>query len=385
MRCDATAKAPPYNTTTPLDNPAVLSPTDDYPLHQISDVIRHVGTSDRNFYDRYYFNLHGSSDELFMVMGLGQYPNLGVQDAFAVVRRNNGHHVVRASRELGNDRSDTRVGPLRVEVQEGLKRVRFVVEDDATFPLAFDVVWNAAIPAYLEPRQLVRRHGRAMFDSTRFAQTGCWSGHLRIGDEHFEVTPDRWKGCRDRSWGVRPIGEAEPAGIHSGSAGSMHGMWNYCPMQFDDYSILYICNEHDDGSRELEEAVRIWADPERAPELLGRPEHKHRFTADKRLIEEGLLLFPEAPGGALEIRAELLEELYVAVGTGYGLETDWRHGMYQGKEEVVQHFSLDMEKDRDQMFGLIDCAARFTTDSGDVGYGLFEYMFLGPFARYGLK
>jgi hypothetical protein len=54
----------------------MLSSWDDYPVHQIADTIRHVGTSDRNFYDRYYFNLHGSSDELFMVMGLGQYPNL---------------------------------------------------------------------------------------------------------------------------------------------------------------------------------------------------------------------------------------------------------------------------------------------------------------------
>ena len=54
----------------------MLSSWDDYPVHQIADTIRHVGTSDRNFYDRYYFNLHGSSDELFMVMGIGQYPNL---------------------------------------------------------------------------------------------------------------------------------------------------------------------------------------------------------------------------------------------------------------------------------------------------------------------
>ena len=64
----------------------MLSRMDDYPLHQIADVIRNVGTSDRNFYDRYYFNLHGSSDELFLVMGMGQYPNLGVQDAFACAR-----------------------------------------------------------------------------------------------------------------------------------------------------------------------------------------------------------------------------------------------------------------------------------------------------------
>ena len=39
----------------------MLSPLDDYPIHQIAEPIRHVGTSDRNFYDRYYFNLHASS------------------------------------------------------------------------------------------------------------------------------------------------------------------------------------------------------------------------------------------------------------------------------------------------------------------------------------
>ncbi len=50
----------------------MLSSLDDFPLHQISEVIRHAGTSDRNFYDRCYFSLHASSDELFMVMGVGQ-------------------------------------------------------------------------------------------------------------------------------------------------------------------------------------------------------------------------------------------------------------------------------------------------------------------------
>jgi len=47
----------------------VLSSMDDYPIHQIAAPILHVGTSDRNFYDRYYFNLHGSTDELFMSSG----------------------------------------------------------------------------------------------------------------------------------------------------------------------------------------------------------------------------------------------------------------------------------------------------------------------------
>ena len=34
----------------------MLSNLDDFPIHQTSEPMRHVATSDRNFYDRYYFN-----------------------------------------------------------------------------------------------------------------------------------------------------------------------------------------------------------------------------------------------------------------------------------------------------------------------------------------
>ena len=63
----------------------MLSSWDDFPIHQTAETIRHAATSDRNFYDRYYFNLHGSSDEVFAIFGLGQYPNLGVTDGFIAV------------------------------------------------------------------------------------------------------------------------------------------------------------------------------------------------------------------------------------------------------------------------------------------------------------
>jgi len=362
----------------------VLSQMDDFPIHQIAETIRHVGTSDRNFYDRYYFNLHASSDALFAVMGMGVYPNLGVQDAFAVVRRGTSHRVVRASRALG-DRMDLRVGPFRVEVPEPLRRVRFVLER-TEHELAMDVSWEGAIPAYEEPRQLVRQQGRVLFDTMRFAQTGRWNGWLQVGDERFEVAPDRWWGSRDRSWGVRPVGEPEPAGIRQGQL-PLQGLWNYAPMQFDDFSVLYILNQHDDGKRLIEDAVRVWADPARPPEALGRPEFEHVLRRGTRLVERARLRFPEAPGGPMEVRVEPLVDLHVGVGTGYGFDPDWRHGMYQGPL-VVQGLSLDTERDRERMMGLVDCCARFTLDEPagrQVGYGLHEYFFLGPFARYGLK
>ena len=359
----------------------MLSSWDDYPVHQVAETIRHVGTSDRNFYDRYYFNLHGSSDELFMVMGLGQYPNLGVQDAFACVRRGERHRVVRASREL-EDRMDTSVGPFRVEVVEPLHKVRFILEP-SEHGIACDVTWSGAIPAFEEPRQYIRKRGRVLFDTMRFAQTGCWTGQLEVGGEHFEVTPDRWWGTRDRSWGVRPVGEPEHPGIRQGE-GQMTGMWNYSPMQFADHSILYLLNETNEGERLIEEAVRIWSDPAREPEWLGRPEYDHSLISGTRVVEKSKLAFPEAPGGGFEVSATPLTHAFIAVGTGYGMDQDWRHGMYQGPL-VVQ--GLDLEHDevgKIGQYGVVDHVARFEYD-GNTGFGLHEQAFIGAFEQVGLK
>jgi hypothetical protein len=367
-----------------------LSSWDDFPVHQIADTVRHAGSSDRNFYDRYYFNLHASTDELFMVMGMGQYPNLATQDCFACVRRGDRQHVVRASKTLG-DRMDLHVGPFRIEVLEPLQKVRFVcdpshpgADTDGDLNIACDLTWDGAMPAFEEPRQYVRRHGRVMFDTMRFAQTGCWSGTLEVAGERFTVTPDRWWGTRDRSWGVRPHGEKEPEGIHAGT-GSLSGMWNYDPMQFADHSILYMLNEEANGERVLEEAMRIWRDPAREPEWLGRPEYEHELTPGSRMVTHSTISFPEAPEGPLTIDVEPLLPAYIAIGTGYGVEADWRHGMYQGPL-VVQGREFKMsEVEGIGQFTIVDQVARFTQSDGTVGYGLHEHAFIGPFPKYGMN
>ena len=136
----------------------------------------------------------------------------------------------------------------------------------------------------------------------RLAQTGRWTGRSRPAT--FDVTPDSWWGTRDRSWGVRPVGEPEPAGIRT--EGQMQGFWNYAPMQFEDHSILYMVNEHDDGTRVIEEAIRIWNDPDRPTEHLGRPEHDAVITPGTRHIERRRCASRMRRGGAFEIRDEPL-------------------------------------------------------------------------------
>ena len=42
---------------------------DDYPVHQSADWIAHPATSDRNFYDRYYFNAFDTGGEWIAIFG----------------------------------------------------------------------------------------------------------------------------------------------------------------------------------------------------------------------------------------------------------------------------------------------------------------------------
>lgn len=365
----------------------MLSPADDYPVHQAAEPIRHPATSDRNFYDRYYFNCHAGTDELMLIVGVGQYPNLGVTDAFALARHGDTHRVVRGSRELGADRMDTTIGPFRVEVIEGLKRLRVVLEPNP-YDLEFDLTWTGVIPAQLEPRHFIRQQERVIFDSVRLAQTGTWSGHVRSGTQEFAVTPDRWRGARDRSWGIRPVGEGEPPGIQARNPFQFY--WMYAPMQFDDFSILTIIQEDAAGHRILEEAVRVWPEQaDRPPQPLGRPDYRPTYHAGTREVKVATVSFSPPGGPPIEVTVTPVQPVSLMVGTGYGLEPDWRHGMYQGPDLVVQGVCYDLGKpeDRARMWGMVDAVAVFEcAEAGATvtGSGLFEYWALGEHAPTGL-
>lgn len=83
-------------------------PLDEYPLHQVPLSLAHVASTDRNAYDRSYFNAHNRTDDLFLITGFGVYPNLGVTGAFALVRRGDHQSAVHFSDALGDSRLEQR-------------------------------------------------------------------------------------------------------------------------------------------------------------------------------------------------------------------------------------------------------------------------------------
>ncbi|MDQ0603363.1 hypothetical protein QF037_007708 [Streptomyces canus] len=143
-------------------------PLDEYPVHQVPLSMKHVATGDRNAYDRCIFHVLDHEGRALLIVGLGVYPNLGVIDAYATLRVGDTLHAVRASDALGEDRMRLAVGPLRIEVERPLHRLRLVCDDDS---LSYDLTWTAAFPALWEPRHVQRRGARLTLEGRRFV--GC--------------------------------------------------------------------------------------------------------------------------------------------------------------------------------------------------------------------
>ena len=363
-----------------------LTAMDEFLAHQTTDTFDRVFTSDRNFYDRYYFNLHGCSDELFLIAGMGQYPNLGTADAFVAVSHRDQQYVVRASKELAGDRMNTRVGPIGVEVLEGLKKLRVWCEPNE-WKLAFDLVFDGTVPVIEEPKTFQRHpHGRIHMDTSRYSQVGTWSGTLEVAGQRYEVTPDRWQGVRDHSWGVRGVGEPEPPGIRVKHAAAGIGFFHvWMPIQTPDGLVKLFAEEDKHGERQVEESVFVPSFESGAePRALGSPSFDYRYRSGTREIEGVTVRLSDAEGKALTIEATPLRTLYLAAGSGYIPQPDWSHGMYHG-DLVVQgrQYDLSTPTERARYGPLYETLSRYELSSGQTGYGLLENLCVGTYHPHG--
>ena len=105
----------------------MLSPFDDFPIHPSADPIAHPATGDINHYDRYWFNGHQRDGEFYFGAAMGHYPVRGVIDAAFSIVCDGVEHSIFASGAMPTDRSTT-IGPIRVEVVDPMRTIRYVVE-----------------------------------------------------------------------------------------------------------------------------------------------------------------------------------------------------------------------------------------------------------------
>lgn len=353
-------------------------PLDEFPVHQVPLSMRHMATSDRSAYDRCYLNAHDRTGEVFVVTGMGVYPNLGVIDAYATVKVGEEQYTVRMSDALGDDRMLQQVGPYQVEVIEPLQRLRVVCEADEQ-GVGFDLEWTGSFPAVEEPSHVMRQAGRIILDAQRFAQVGTWSGVLRVGGREIVVSDDRWLGTRDRSWGIRPVGEADPPGRAAAEPDPDFGFWwTYVPLRFEDFAVVVIAQEDGEGNRMLSEAVRVWPQG-KGVEHLGFPEFEITYKPGTRHPERAVMHLGRR-SSPLTVEIETLGFVALNCGPGYGGDPDWGHGQWRGRNWIEGvRVRLDDPAIAGRIpFGVVDHVAKVTCDGAE-GWGMFEH---GTFGRH---
>ena len=359
----------------------MLTKGDDYPLHQTPDPIAFAGP-ERNFYDRYFFNGYSADGEMFFAFALGVYPNLNIMDAGFTVRIGAMQYNLRASRHLDMERMDIEVGPIRIEIVEPLKRLRLVI-DDNDHNIAADLMFEGRHVPIEEPRTTRRNGPRITMDMTRLTQLGRYSGWLRAGGRAIQAEAAGVVGSRDRSWGVRAVGQRDPQPMVPEQKHQFH--WYWVPANLDDRVIHFYLNEDETGDVWNRGLVMVHDD--------GRVEHLHDATIETnehrgtRWPSRGVIRATDDRGGAYRIEVDAGDRTYLS-GIGY-MHPEWGHGFNKGPLAVAY-----------DEIGPGDVAAygppwlhaqafarlKLVTPEGQTigGIGTFESLSMGPNAARGL-
>ncbi len=353
----------------------VLTGFDDYPLHQTSLPIANAATSDLNHYNRYFFNGHNRDGSLFFGVAMGLYPNRHVADAaFSVVYQQRQISAFHSQRAPLDRRDCTMLGPIAVEVVEPLQTLRITVNAPDQ-GLRAEMTFDGRSTALEEPHFFLRAGTRTFLDYTRLTQFGSWSGWIEIDGQRLPVDPAEVWGCRDRSWGIRPVGERSATGA---PVQEPQFFWLWAPVNFPSLSTHFDVNEFGDGRRWHEAGAMIPVDGEGEHmrtvdwRVGWRPGTRWADWFEYDLIDHG--------GARHTVRMTPRFEFPMS-GLGYG-HLEFAHGVWRG-ESVTDGDRLDLPvatplaRNHVHVQAFCDATLTMAGGSSEQGVGILEQLCIG--------
>jgi hypothetical protein len=368
----------------------MLNKLDDFPIHQTPEPIAHPATSDRNVYDRTWFNGYAPDGSYYFGIGMAVYPHRGILDcAFSVVQPGLRQHCFYGSRRAPLERTDMRCGPFRIEVLEPMKRTRVILDDNRS-GISCDLTFSTRSGAIQEARQTLWNGARRAMDATRFDQFGRWSGVVRHPEGEIRVDPAVCLGTKDRSWGVRGVGEPESGGAPPTRIPSAFFLW--APLFWDDHISHAIFFDGPRGEALVREGIvaPLYPDEASVPgvqdgldERMATARHRVTYHKGTRLAQSAEIDLVPLQGDIRTIHLEPILKFQMK-GLGYG-HPEWGQGMWKG-EEVVGGESFDPRQldmlDRENIHVQQVVKA---TDGTRTGVGVLEQVCIGPYAPSGFE
>jgi len=365
----------------------VLNKLDDFPIHQTPEPVAHPATSDPNFYDRTWFNGYREDASQYFGIGLAVYPHRGILDcAFSTVEAGGRQHCFFASGRAPQERTDMTMGPFRLEIDEPLRKARVIIDDNET-GIAADLTFSARTSPIQEARQILLVGQRRFMDATRFAQFGRWTGTVCHPDGEFAVDEVNWHGTKDRSWGVRGVGERIQIGAPR-DVGSFFFLW--APLIWDDHVSHAVFFDGARGeaivregltSALYETATDIPAELEHTTTPMATAVHRVEYVPGTRLAARCELDLIDLYGNVRTI--EMTPKLrFQMKGLGYGHPT-WRQGAWQGDYaihgESFDPATLDLTAPENIHVQQVVSV----TDGERHGRGVLEQIVVGPYEPAG--
>lgn len=362
----------------------MLSKFDEYPIHQTSEPLLFNSASDRNVYERCWFNGFARDGSYFFGLTMGYYPNRGIIDgAFSVYRPGSLQRSVHISARAPAH-GETVAGPLRIDFVEPMRRVR-VTLDDNDGGMACDLTFSTRSAAVLEQRQVLRSGPRRTMDATRYDQFGRWSGTIATPAGAIPVDEALCLGVKDRSWGVRRFGEPEPAGPILGH----RPLFLWAPVFWDDHVSHAIIFDDAAGKGLVREGLEapIYADTDAVPGIedgrvrrMRTVAHRVEYLPDTRFARRAEIDLVGEDG----VRTITLEPMlrFQQKGIGYG-HPRFAHGLWRG-DLSVEHEAFDpLTLDPLALDNIhIQQVVRASDNSGRHGVGILEQFILGGYAPY---
>jgi hypothetical protein len=365
---------------------AMLNKLDDFPIHQTPEPIAYVATSDRNAYDRTWFNGYAPDGSYYFGIGMAVYPHRGILDcAFSVVRPGERQHCFYGSRRAPTERTDMQVGPFRMEVIEPMRRARIVLEDNAS-GLTCDLTFSGRTGAIQEARQTLWSGTRRAMDATRFDQFGRWSGVIRTPDGEIKVDDQVCRGTKDR-WGVRSVGERETGGAPV-RPGGIFFLW--APLVWDDHISHAIFFEGQKGEALVHEGIiaplygaeaDIPGVQDGLDERMADVRHRIQYVPGTRLAKSAEIDLISQAGTTRTIALEPILKFQMK-GLGYG-HPEWGQGMWKGELAVGGESFDPMQLDPLAPEHVHTQQVVRATDGTRQGVGVLEQVVIGPYAPAG--
>ena len=365
----------------------MLNKLDDFPIHQTPEPIAYPATSDRNVYDRTWFNGYAPDGSYYFGIGMAVYPHRGVLDcAFSVVQPNTRQHCFFGSRRAPAERTDMSVGPFRMEVVEPMRRTRVVLDKNPS-GVTCDLTFSTRSAAIQEARQTLWGGTRRLMDATRFDQFGRWSGVIRHPEGDIKVDDRVCLGTKDRSWGVRRVGEPELGGAPGMPFGAFF-LW--APLFWDDHITHAIFFDGSRGEALVREGfvAPLYPSEDKVPAVEDGKEKRmatalHRLTyhPGTRLASKAEIDLIDLDGSKRTISLDPILKFQMK-GLGYG-HPEWGQGMWKGELEVggesFDPRQLNMLSPENIHVQQVVRAS----DGQRTGVGVLEQVCVGPYAPSG--